>query len=78
MLILNTIGYTKLEAFLNSVIEDFNDDMDGWASHAEATAISALPGEDIILEVTKRESSTGRPETIKLRPEWFDTIKVTK
>jgi hypothetical protein len=48
--------------------------MDGWASHAEATAMSALPGEDIILEVTKRESSTGRPETIRLRTEWFDTI----
>jgi len=74
MLILNQTGTTNLESFLNKVVDDFeNHDFDAWVSHAEAVAMHTQNHDDIILEVSKVESLTGRPETLTLPLAWFQS-----
>ena len=74
MLILNQTGTSNLESFLNKVVYDFeNHDFDAWVSHAEAVAMHTQNQDDIILEVNKVESLTGRPETLILPLAWFQS-----
>jgi hypothetical protein len=65
--------------WLSSVVEDFdNHDQDAWISHAEAVAMNTPARDDVIIEVRPNESLTGRPETIKLPPEWFAAFPPSK
>jgi hypothetical protein len=60
---------------LSSVVEDFeNHDQDAWISHAEVVAMNTPAGDDVVIEVRITESLTGRPETLKLPPQWFFTF----
>jgi hypothetical protein len=61
--------------WLYSVVDDFdNHDQDAWISHAEAVAMNTPKGDDVVIEVRITESLTGRPETLKLPPQWFFTF----
>tara|TARA_R110000868_G_C10783787_1_gene755735 strand:+ start:718 stop:960 length:243 start_codon:yes stop_codon:yes gene_type:complete len=65
--------------WLSTVVEDFdNHDQDAWVSHAEAVAWNTPARDDVIIEVHANESLTGRPETIKLPPEWFAAFPLSK
>jgi hypothetical protein len=78
MLILNQTGESNLKSFLNKVVDDFeNQDFDAWVSHAEAVAMHTQNQDDIILEVSKLESLTGRPETLTLPLAWFQSVSIT-
>ena len=74
MLILNQTGTTHLKSFLSKVVDDFeNHNFDAWVTHAEELAMHTQNEDDIILEVNTLESLTGRPETIKMQRNWFQS-----
>lgn len=75
MLVLTPKGTVKLIKFLASNVEDFDKhSKDDWISHAEAVAMDTEEGDDIILEVHRIESVSGKTETLKMSKSWFKKV----
>jgi hypothetical protein len=71
---LNAKGEAGLHAFLSKYVKGFEaHSFDDWISAAEAVSMNSDPKEDFIIEVSRAESTTGNPETLKMPPYWFFT-----
>jgi hypothetical protein len=71
---LNSTGEAGLHAFLSKHVKDFEDhSLEAWVSVVESVTMNSDPSEDFIIEVSRAESKTGNPETLKMPPSWFST-----
>lgn len=65
-------GERNLRKFLTANVVNFHaHNFSEWINHAEAVAMSAAPGKDLIIEVGVLESISGKPETLKMSTSWF-------
>jgi len=67
-------GERNLRKFLTAHVVNFpTHTFSDWVSHAEAVAMSAAPGKDLIIELSSLESISGKPEMLKMANNWFTT-----
>ena len=69
---MNDKGENRLHKWLAAHVRGFEmHDYSAWIDQAEDVAANTQAGDDFIIEITRHESTTGRPETLTMPKNWF-------